>query len=89
MDKKEFLKSLSETYDDFTEKNLTARFKVYNMILVEIEKYFIKQNKEVNYDELFEELIKSYEGLRYAPSPAYIFKLALKICGNGGYNAYL
>ena len=38
MDKKEFLTALSETYDDFTEKNMLARFKVYNLVLFKIIK---------------------------------------------------
>ena len=88
MNKKEFLTVLSETYDDFTEKNMLARFKVYNMVLSEIEKNCKRYNKEVNYGELFEEIVKNYDGLRYAPSPAYILKLAKNSNGDG-YNAYL
>ena len=88
MDKREFLKALSETYDDFTEKNMLARFKVYNMVILEIEKNLKKYDKQVDYDKLFEEIIKNYDGLRYAPSPAYILKLAKNMNGEG-YNAYI
>ena len=88
MDKREFLKALSETYDDFTEKNMLARFKVYNMVILEIEKNLKKYDKQVDYDKLFEEIIKNYDGLRHAPSPAYILKLAKNMNGEG-YNAYI
>lgn len=65
MDKKEFIKKMSELYEDFNEKNIKARTEAYLIVL----------NDEIDYDKLWKDLIMSYESFKYAPTPAHLLKL--------------
>ena len=70
MNRNEFIEKLGRTYDDFTEKNTLPRTEAYCIVLPEKLPY------GNSYDDLWEELMKNYDSLKFAPSPAYILKLA-------------
>lgn len=65
MDKQMFLDELVNLYEDFTEKNITARLKAYNLVLI----------GEIDYARLYKKLIQTYKSLSFAPSPAVIFEI--------------
>lgn len=69
MNKNEFLQKLVDLYEDFTEENTKTR----------IEAYLVVLSENINYNKLWQILIKNYDNFRYAPSPAYINKLIEKM----------
>lgn len=73
MNRNEFIEKLVNTYEDFTEKNTEPRIEAYLVVLPE------KLPHKNNYENLWAKLLKNYDNLRYAPSPAYICKLIEKM----------
>ena len=73
MNRKEFIEKLVVLYEDFTEKNIKARKEAYELII----------DEKVNFDRLWQELLKNYDSLRFAPSPAYLNKIIEKMPNYG------
>jgi len=67
MNKKEFVKKLIETYEDFTEKNIQPR----------TEAYCIALDDDLNFEKIFKYLLQEYENFKFAPTPAYILKVTI------------
>lgn len=66
MNKQEFYDKLINLYDDFNDKNIEPRFEAYNTVLGEYN----------NFDKLYLDLLKEHSTLKYAPSPALLYKLS-------------
>lgn len=73
MNRKEFIEKLVVLYEDFTEKNIKARKEAYEATI----------DEKVNFDRLWQELLKKYDSLRFAPSPAYLNKIIEKMPNYG------
>lgn len=69
MNRQEFIEKLVLLYEDFTEKNIKARKEAYEIVLPDILPY------KKTYEQLWIDLIKSHDSLKFAPSPAFLLKL--------------
>lgn len=69
MNKIEFIEKLTKLYDDFTEKNTKNRIEAYLLVLPDTLPY------KKTYEQLWIDLIKSHDSLKFAPSPAFLLKL--------------
>lgn len=69
MNRNDFIEKLIDFYDDFTEKNTKNRIEAYLIVLPKELPY------KKTYDNLWIDLIKSYDSMKFAPSPAFLLKL--------------
>lgn len=67
MNRQEFIEKLVITYEDFTEKNIKARQEAYNIAL----------DETLNFEKIFEYILKEYDSFKFAPTPAYILKIII------------
>ena len=69
MNRNEFIEKLLNFYEDFTEKNTKNRVEAYLLVLPkELPSGF-------TYEQLWIKLIRSYDSLKFAPSPAFLLNL--------------